>query len=77
MSILGLFHYEEGQVPAKRLSMRKIKEVLRFKWVEGLSEQQIAVKYPRRSSKPGKLLTRSAIRPGPGGVVWSVYATPF
>ncbi|MCP5347699.1 MAG: IS21 family transposase [Pseudomonadales bacterium] len=29
-------------MPAKRLSMRKIKEVLRLKWVSGLSNRQIA-----------------------------------
>jgi transposase len=31
-----------GQMPAKRLSMRKIKEVLRLKWERGLSNRQIA-----------------------------------
>ncbi|WP_144079850.1 helix-turn-helix domain-containing protein, partial [Haliea salexigens] len=29
-------------MPAKRLSMRKIKEVLRLKWAQGLSNRQIA-----------------------------------
>jgi len=29
-------------MPAKRLSMRKIKEVLRLKWTQGLSNRQIA-----------------------------------
>lgn len=29
-------------MPAKRLSMRKIREVLRLKWVQGLSNRQIA-----------------------------------
>ena len=29
-------------MPAKRLSMRKIKEVLRLKWGKGLSNRQIA-----------------------------------
>jgi hypothetical protein len=29
-------------MPAKRLSMRKIKEVLRLKWERGLSNRQIA-----------------------------------
>ena len=30
-------------MPAKRLSMRKIKEVLRLKWERGLSNRQIAL----------------------------------
>ena len=30
-------------MPAKRLSMRKIKEVLRLKWDKGLSNRQIAM----------------------------------
>ena len=29
-------------MPAKRLSMRKIKEVLRLKWAQGLSNRRIA-----------------------------------
>lgn len=29
-------------MPAKRLSMRKIKEVLRLKWAKGLSQRRIA-----------------------------------
>jgi len=29
-------------MPAKRLSMRKIKEVFRLKWERGLSNRQIA-----------------------------------
>ena len=29
-------------MPAKRLSMRKIQEVLRLKWAQGLSNRQIA-----------------------------------
>ena len=31
-----------GEMPAKRLSMRKTKEVLRLKWDKGLSNRQIA-----------------------------------
>lgn len=38
-----LFATRRGvQMPAKRLSMRKIKEVLRLKWVNQLSNRQIA-----------------------------------
>jgi len=34
-------------MPAKRLSMRKIKEVLRLKWERGLSNRQIAAAWIR------------------------------
>ena len=50
-------------MPAKRLSMRKIKEVLRLKWVNGLSNRQIArisgvarptvAEYLRRAAEAG------------------------
>jgi DNA-binding MarR family transcriptional regulator len=32
----------EGQMPATRLAMRQIKDVLRLKWGQGLSQRQIA-----------------------------------
>jgi transposase len=35
-------HMREEQMPAKRLAMRQIKEVLRLKWGQGLSQRQIA-----------------------------------
>ncbi len=50
-------------MPAKRLSMRKIKEVLRLKWAQGLSNRQIArtcgigrpavAEYLRRAAEAG------------------------
>ena len=50
-------------MPAKRLSMRKIKEVLRLKWERGLSNRQIAAacsvsrpavsEYLRRATEAG------------------------
>jgi len=50
-------------MPAKRLSMRKIKEILRLKWVKGLSNRQIArtcgiarptvAEYLRRATEAG------------------------
>ena len=50
-------------MPAKRLSMRKIKEVLRLKWGNGMSNRRIAAssgigrptvsEYLRRAEEPG------------------------
>ncbi len=50
-------------MPTKRLSMRKIKEILRLKWAKGLSNRQIArtcgvgrptvAEYLRRAAKAG------------------------
>jgi transposase len=41
--MLNLSHiYEEVQMPAKRLFMRQVREVLRLKWLCGLSDRQIA-----------------------------------
>lgn len=50
-------------MPAKRLSMRKIKEVLRLKWERGLSNRQVAAacgvsrpivsEYLRRTAEAG------------------------
>jgi transcriptional regulator with XRE-family HTH domain len=35
-------HMREEHMPAKRLAMRQIKDVLRLKWGQGLSQRQIA-----------------------------------
>ena len=35
--------FREGKMPANRLSMRKIREVLRLKWSVGMSNRRIAV----------------------------------
>jgi transposase len=39
---LFLFHHEEGRMPAARISMRQIIEVLRLKYEAGLSHERIA-----------------------------------
>ena len=43
LGILGLsLPQREEQMPAQRLAMRQVYEVLRLKWGQGLSERKIA-----------------------------------
>ena len=43
---VGILHFShivrEKQMPAQRLAMRQVHEVLRLKWGQGLSDRQIA-----------------------------------
>ena len=57
-------------MPAKRLSMRKIKEVLRLKWAQGLSNRQIAKACGIGRPTVGEYLRRAA----EAGLAWPLPA---
>ena len=57
-------------MPAKRLSMRKIQEVLRLKWSQGLSNRQIAKACGIARPTVGEYLRRAA----EAGLAWPLPA---
>jgi hypothetical protein len=61
---------KEAQVAAERLSMRKIKEVLRLKWEQGLTDRTIARSVSIARSTVGEYLRRAR----DAGLGWPVPA---
>ena len=55
-------------MPAKRLSMRKITEILRLKWANGLSNRQIAIACGVARPTVGEYLRRAA----DAGLSWPI-----
>src|ERR1700683_2010774 len=65
-------HARGGPMPAERAPMRKVREVLRLRYVLGVSERQIAITTGLSRSTVGEYLRRAAVigitRPVPEGL---------